>query len=145
MLLSYWLAPSRSSLWIVDADGIRHVPLPPEKEIEDLVRQHQSMIHNALANPLAPASTPGDRLYELLIAPVASRIKTGSSVVIVPDGALYRLNFETLPVKGDRKHYWIEDAEIQVAPSLTMLTDHRNPAGGFEIAAAYWRCGGARA
>jgi CHAT domain-containing protein len=41
--------------------------------------------------------------------------------VIVPDGALYGLNFETLPVDGPRRHYWIEDAEVQIAPSLSML------------------------
>jgi CHAT domain-containing protein len=127
VLLSYWLAPNRSSLWIVDADGIRHVPLPPSKAIEDLVRQHQLMIHNSLANPLASVETPGDRLYELLIAPIASRIKPGSRVVIVPDGVLHRTNFETLPVAGERKHYWIEDAEIQIAPSLAMLTADREP------------------
>jgi CHAT domain-containing protein len=122
VLLSYWLAPSRSSLWVVDVDGIQHVPLPPAKEIEDLVRQHLSMIHNSLANPLAETNTPGDRLYELLIAPISTHIKPGSPVVIVPDGVLHRLNFETLPVRGDRKHYWVEDAEIQIAPSLSMLT-----------------------
>ena len=132
VLLSYWLAPTRSSVWIVNGDGIRHVALPPASEIEDLVRQHQSMIHNSLANPLAATDTPGDRLYELLIAPVSSRIKPGSSVVIVPDGVLHRLNFETLPVKGERKHYWIEDAEIQIAPSLSMLTTYRQAAAAPE-------------
>ncbi len=52
VLLSYWLAPARSAVWLVDGDGIRHFPLPPAREIENLVRQHQSMIHNSLANPV---------------------------------------------------------------------------------------------
>jgi CHAT domain-containing protein len=43
-------------------------------------------------------------------------------VVVVPDGALNTLNFETLPVPGGRRHYWIEDVEIAVAPSLGALT-----------------------
>ncbi len=43
-------------------------------------------------------------------------------MVIVPDGALNTLNFETLPVPGERRHYWIEDVEIAVAPSLAALT-----------------------
>src|SRR4029079_7794574 len=46
----------------------------------------------------------------------------GTSVVIGPDGALYGLNFEALPVGGPSRHYWIEDAEVQIAPSLSMLT-----------------------
>jgi CHAT domain-containing protein len=49
-------------------------------------------------------------------------------VVIVPDGALYGLNFETLPVDGPHRHYWIEDAEIQIAPSLAMLGGTPPPA-----------------
>ena len=120
VLLSYWLSPRQSSLWMVDAGGIRHVPLPPAKEIEDLVRQHESTIHSSLANPLA-ANGAGDRLYELLVQPVSSRLPAGAQVVIVPDGALHRLNFETLPVKSPARHYWIEDVEIQIAPSLSLL------------------------
>jgi len=35
--------------------------------------------------------------------------------VVVADGALHALNFETLPVGGaGSRHYWIEDAEIQI-------------------------------
>jgi len=41
----------------------------------------------------------------------------------VADGALHALNFETLPVGGaGSRHYWIEDAEIQIAPALSMLS-----------------------
>jgi CHAT domain-containing protein len=46
-------------------------------------------------------------------------------VVVVADGPLHGLNFETLPVDGARRHYWIEDAEVQVAPSLSLLTAPR--------------------
>ena len=125
VLLSYWLAPRRSSLWIVDAAGIRHVSLPPAKEIDDLVRRHQSTIHNALANPLAQTDSAGDQLYRLLVEPASSHLKPGAQVVIVPDGALHRLNFETLPVTGSTRHYWIEDVEVQIAPSLSMLSAQR--------------------
>ena len=121
-LLSYWLAPEGSSLWLVDASGVHYHRLPAAKEIESLVRQHQAMIHNALADPLVGTDTPGDRLYRMLIAPVSKRLSPGASVVIVPDGALYRLNFETLPVRANGRHYWIEDAEIQIAPSLPVLS-----------------------
>ncbi len=145
VLLSYWLAPVRSSLWIVDADGIRHVWLPAEEEIEKLVLQHDAMIHNSLANPLATADTPGDRLFELLIAPISGQLKPQSPIVIVPDGILHRLNFETLPVKGEQKHYWIEDVEIQIAPSLSMLTAQRSRPALSRIAAAHRRCRCARA
>jgi hypothetical protein len=119
VLLSYWLAPRRSFLWIVNASGIRQVELPPEPEIAAAVRDYRSMIANALADPLATGETPGDRLYRMLVAP--ARLPSGASVIIVPDGALYAVNFETLPVDGPRRHYFVEDADVQVAPSLSML------------------------
>ena len=57
-----------------------------------------------------------------MIAPVAQGIPTGARVVIVPDGALTRINFESLPVPGPTRHYWIEDVEVAIAPSLGTLS-----------------------
>jgi CHAT domain-containing protein len=125
VLLSYWLAPRRSFLWIVDGARVRRLDLPPQGEIEAALREHQAMLANALVNPLQRANTPGDRLFQMLIAPAG--LPPGASVVIVPDGALYELNFETLPVDGARRHYWIEDAEVQIAPALSMLTARAAP------------------
>src|SRR5262249_50811287 len=124
VLVSYWLAPRQSYVWVVTASGVRCLRLAPAKQIETLVRQYQATVNNALADPLAAsatANTPGDRLYQTLIEPVASQIPADSRIVIAPDGALYALNFETLPVPGAARHYWIEDAEIQIAPALSML------------------------
>jgi CHAT domain-containing protein len=41
--------------------------------------------------------------------------------MIVPNGRLHDLNFETLVVAGDTPHYWIEDVTIAIAPSLAVL------------------------
>jgi CHAT domain-containing protein/Tfp pilus assembly protein PilF len=126
-LLFYWLAPARSRVWVVTGDAIQSVVLPPAAEIEALVAQHQSAIQNALSDPLAEDVTAGDRLYEMLVRPVASRIPQGASVTIVPDGALARLSFETLTIRAappgaaGGKRYWMEDATIQMAPSLAPL------------------------
>jgi hypothetical protein len=119
VLLSYWLAPKRSFLWMVTGTAVRRIDLPPAPEIETAVRDYRAMLANAIVNPLAGNDTPGDRLFRMLVAP--ANLPPGAAVVIVPDGALYGLNFETLPVQGPRRHYWIEDAEVQIAPSLSML------------------------
>jgi len=139
VLLSYWLAPRQSYVWVVTAKGITCVRLPPAKEIEALVRQHEAMVNNALADPLAAAGggrNAGDRLYETLIAPVASVVPAGSRVVIAPDGPLYGINFETLPVPGATRHYWIEDAEIEIAPALSMLAETGSAKASAERSAA---------
>jgi hypothetical protein len=95
------------------------VDLPPQSEIEAAVRDYQAMLGNVLINPIAASDTPGDRLFRMLVAPAT--LPPDASIIVVPDGALHGLNFETLPVDGPRRHYFIEDAEIQIAPSLAML------------------------
>lgn len=124
VLLFYWLAPRESRVWVVTGDTIRTASLPPAADIEKLVADHQSIMQNAVADPLAAGTTPGDRLYQALVAPVQPHIPAGASVVVVPDGALGRVNFETLTTgEGTErgKHYWIEDVTIQIAPALALL------------------------
>jgi CHAT domain-containing protein len=108
-------------MWIVTASGIRCVHLPPSNEIERLAREHQATVENALSDALASEGTAGDRLYHLLVEPALPSIPPGAPVLIVPDGGLHGLNFETLPVPGVRRHFLVEDAQIQIAPSLALL------------------------
>jgi CHAT domain-containing protein len=74
---------------------------------------------------MASESQAGRHLYENLVAPAAALVPRDSRVVLVPDGALHWLNFETLPVystlPGVQPHYWIEDVRLVVAPSLAVL------------------------
>lgn len=139
VLLSYWLGPTRSHLWIVTGDRLQRVPLPAAKDIEVLVREHQRAIESATADVLGAADTAGDRLYSILLEPVAKWVPAGSKVILALDGALHRLNFETLPVNAAgaardagsaRRHYLIEDVEIQVAPALALVGESsRRPTG----------------
>ncbi|HJZ78530.1 MAG TPA: CHAT domain-containing protein [Vicinamibacterales bacterium] len=129
VLLSYWLAPARSYVWVVSAAGVQCRRLPPANEIAALVRQYQSTINDGLADPLASAATAGDRLYQLLVEPVSRWIPSGARVIVAADGALHAINFETLPVPGGRRHYWIDDVELETAPALSMLSVAPRPSG----------------
>jgi CHAT domain-containing protein len=122
VLLFYWIG-DRSFAWQVTKDRIRLVPLPVNAtQLDALVKSYQQSIVTSLADPVNSVSSPGDEIYAKLIAPVAEGIRPGSRVVIVPDGALTRINVESLPVPGPKRHYWIEDVEIAVAPSLGTLS-----------------------
>jgi CHAT domain-containing protein/Tfp pilus assembly protein PilF len=126
VLLSYWLGPTRSFAWTINGNTVRLHTLPAEAELEALVRQHQEAIHGALADPLA-LNGAGEKLRRLIIEPVLESIGHRTRMVIVPDGALHALNFETLPAAGSPRRYWIEDVEIQIAPSLALLGRPRDP------------------
>jgi CHAT domain-containing protein len=120
VLVSYWLGASQSYAWTVDGHAIKMHMLPPAAEIESLVRRYQETIHDALADPLTPDGA-GDKLRRLLVEPVLASVRPGAAVVIVPDGPLHGLNFETLPAAGVPRRYLIEDVEVQIAPSLSLL------------------------
>jgi CHAT domain-containing protein len=127
VLLSYWLAPDQSWLWVISPRGMQRLPLPPAKEIESLVRQHQSTIADAMVDLLGASHTAGDRLYQTLVAPAAPWIPKDARVIIVPDGALHEINFETLIVDAPARHYWIDDVQVEIAPSLATLTAAAGP------------------
>jgi len=118
VILSYLTAPGGSYMWVTTADGTRMFRLPPEGRLQELIRRHNEPILEE--RPLSE-DQEGRALYDALIGPAASLIPPGSNVIVVPDGPLADLNFETLIPPGPTPHYWVESAVINVAPSLTLL------------------------
>ena len=129
-LILYALGPKQSNAWAVTGSGIVHAALPPADQIVPLVREYQQAIVTSVADPVASTGTLGDTLYSQLVGPFAKSLRPGAPVVIVPDAALSQLNFETLPVDGPRRHYWIEDVQVVVAPSLGFLAGGPPPREG---------------
>jgi CHAT domain-containing protein/Tfp pilus assembly protein PilF len=119
-LLSYWLAPDRSYVWAVTAKGVSQFVLTRQSEISALVERHRRATEG-LEDPLAGEGTAARELYRALVAPVEPLIHSAAQVFIVPDGPLHEINFETLVVGGAKPHYWIEDANVAVVPSLSIL------------------------
>jgi CHAT domain-containing protein len=122
VLLSYWLAPKRSFLWIVTASGVQMKTLPAQNEIEELVRSYQKAIETDLRDPVETRMPQAERLSQILLGPAQAELKGARRVVMVTDGGLHALNLETLPVPGTNR-YWIEDVELLLAPSLSTLAE----------------------
>jgi CHAT domain-containing protein len=117
-VLSFWIAPQRSFAWLITANGVRRFDLPPAAEVEALVTEYRNSVEHSVADPMAePSARP---LWDKLMAPIAAEIPQGSRVIVIPDGPLHRLNLETLVTAGPRPHYWIEDAEVTVSPSIAI-------------------------
>jgi CHAT domain-containing protein len=121
VILSYWLAPKRSFVWVIGAGRLSRFELPPEKGIGALVQKYTATVTQG-GDPLAPNDATSSALYNAVLRPVRELIPSGSNVIVAPDGALHQLNFETLVVPGAQPHYWIEDAAVATAPSLRVLT-----------------------
>jgi len=118
-LLFYWLGEKQSYLWAVTPQKISLLPLPPGAEIESMVQRYRT----ALKGPqdVLESSVDGRALYRTLIAPAKPLLANDARVLIIPDGSLNNLNFETLIAADPKPHYWIEDADVANASSLRVL------------------------
>ena len=87
--------------------------------------EYKDAVERRLADPLRTRIPAGERLYQLLIAPVQQWIPAGSRVILAADGALHGINLEALPQPpsqpGSAPRYWIEDVTVSIAPSLGLL------------------------
>lgn len=118
IFLSYWLAPKRSFLWAVTPVRIAWFELPGEDEINRMVAAYRREIED-LQDPQKSESGFGKKLFRTLVAPARELVREGSNVIVIPDGELYNLNFETLVTSENR--YWIEEVTLATAPSLNLL------------------------
>jgi len=119
-ILFYWLGSKQSCLWAVTQDQVRLFPLPPASEIDAAVQSYRKALQGP-RDVLQTANSDGTKLFDILVAPAKQAIARNSRVVIVPDGSLNGLNFETLLVSEPKLHYWIEDVTVINASSLRLL------------------------
>ena len=120
LVLSYWVGPSRSYLWLYGPGGLSQFILPGEARIAELVKQYSAAIERG-HDPLERDNPAGRLLFEALVGPARAAIPARASIVVVPDGSLHGLNFETLIVADPKPHYWIEDVTLAVAPAIGLL------------------------
>lgn len=129
VVLSYWLGPRHSYLWaITPAGALRLFNLPPHDQIDAAVRSYSQALLDP-RDPMEAASADGQHLYQMLIAPTKNLIPHNVRVIIVPDGSLCSLNFETLQVAEPSPHYWIEDVTIANSDSLFLVAAAHKSAG----------------
>lgn len=133
-LLFYWLGVRQSYLWAVTPQRVEIFPLPAKKELSSLVEHYSEALLES-QDPMQADGEDGQELFRSLVTPALKLIGTNARAVILSDGALTRLNFETLlapgrspfPVQEQRTenqsaaHYWIEDVTLFSAPSIAML------------------------
>jgi CHAT domain-containing protein/Tfp pilus assembly protein PilF len=128
-ILSYWLGTTHSYVWLITPAKISLISLPPSAEIDSLVQSYRQALIG-FRDVLETGNAAGEELYELLVAPAAKQIPQDSRVIVIPDGSLYQLNFETVLVPRPSLHYWIDDVTVAKANSLVLLaaSTHRRPA-----------------
>jgi len=125
-LLFYWLGEEHSYLWVIAPTKTTYFTLPPASEIDALVKAYTQAIVDSKDVLATNDKVTGEKLYATLIAPAQRLIPANSRLILLPDGTLYGLNFETLIVPEPQPHYWIEDVTVTTGSSLTLLTSSAN-------------------
>jgi CHAT domain-containing protein/tetratricopeptide (TPR) repeat protein len=123
-ILFYALASKQSYLWAITGRDVRLFTLPPAAEIDEQVQRYRK----TLSGPRDAVEGENTTLFATLLAPALPMLPPGARVVIIPDGSLNTLNFETLVAPTPAAHYWIEDATVVYASSLRMLAGTRRGA-----------------
>jgi len=121
-LLFYWLGEKQSYLWTITSKGTKLFTLPSQLEIAARVKNYRSVLLG-MNDPIEAENEDGRALYQMLVAPAANMIHPNAHVIVLADGELSKLNFETLIVPGPHPHYWIEDVTPLSAPSLRMMAN----------------------
>ena len=119
-ILFYWLGEKHSHLWAITSKTIQWFPLPAAGEIEGWLEQYHRALDSS-QDVLVSATDVGGSLYRMLVAPARDLLPANTRVIIIPDGKLNNLNFETLLVSEPALHYWIEDVTLTNATSLRLL------------------------
>ncbi len=119
-LLFYWLGQRESYLWAITSTKTSMFTLPARDQITPAIERYRNALLG-LSDPVENSNADGAALYRILVAPARNLIRPASTVVILNDGVLSQLNFETLIAPDPSPHYWIEDATLISAPSLRLL------------------------
>jgi CHAT domain-containing protein len=119
-LLFYWMGRNRSHLWVVTAAKLDYFQLAKAAEVLPLVKSYRSSVRS-LRDAADGSGEAGRKLYSMLVEPASSVLPKDGRMILLPDPSLASLNFETLIVPGPTAHFWIEDATLTTASSLTLL------------------------
>lgn len=123
ILLEFSLGETRSFLWSITPNGFWCEILPRRHAIEKALRPYLALLA-APPNPLtaeadiAKVQAQSRALCSMLFGKLTNRISSDQKLIIVPDGILHYLPFETLISDG---RYLVANHEISYVASASML------------------------
>ncbi|HKW34185.1 MAG TPA: CHAT domain-containing tetratricopeptide repeat protein [Candidatus Acidoferrum sp.] len=145
VLLEFLLGEKRSLVWVLSKEKLSVGVLPARKEIEEEVEAYRKTLTEktsalTLQASLGEIARRGNHLYTFLLQPIERAIPPGSTLLIVPDGNLGYLPFESL-VEGSRRTpsgevqpvYLLDKFAIAYGPSASALAAVQQPSTGTRV------------
>ncbi len=120
-LLEFVIGEQRSFAFLVTRDAFAVAGLPPEKELTPLIDNYLKFLTLKEPGPFR-GEKGGQKLFSLLIAPFQKHLGTTiKTLMIVPDGPLDYLPFESLIEADGKPRFLIEKYEILYGASASCL------------------------
>jgi CHAT domain-containing protein len=133
-VIEYMLGDERSFAWAITHSSVTAVALPPRKEIEHHITSYRQMLKErvlpmTIERALERLDAQSRLLYQILIRPIESALVPVNKLIIIPDGPLGYLPFETLLIDkklsaGDNSaqpQILLERFAVSYAPSASSL------------------------
>jgi CHAT domain-containing protein/Tfp pilus assembly protein PilF len=123
VMVEYFLADQRSFMLFIAKNSLNIFPMPPRHKIENSIKAYLKYL-------ASPSQTGFDgkiaakRIFKELLYPLEDQIYRGiEKLIIIPDGILYYLPFETLALTktGQASAYLIDRYQVSYAPSASVL------------------------
>lgn len=119
-IAEYFQVKEKLFIWIITKDTFGFIEKPVSRDfVENKTTEFLDSIikKNSTTNEFQPKS---EQLFEILIEPLLSKLKTDKTLVIIADKGLYKLPFAALINKKTRR-FLIEDFTIAYSPSANVF------------------------
>ena len=118
------LGEHRSFAWLISRSGFTFEVLPSRKEIEAKVRQYLNELSVAPPNlrlqfKIDRQRTMAEEVFNMLfVGKLARQVRSRPKLIVIPDGLLNQMPFESLVSDGK---YLMEDLEVSYLPSANLI------------------------
>jgi CHAT domain-containing protein/Tfp pilus assembly protein PilF len=123
MMIEFFLAEPKSLAVVMETDRMEIFLLPSKGELQNSVKGYIKFLAKQ-AIPAEEGRLAAQRIYRQLLSPLMGRrVLAKKKLIVIPDGILYLLPFETLIDENwkDGRRYLVERYEISYMPSATSL------------------------
>jgi CHAT domain-containing protein len=127
-LISLYSAGGTLHLFVVTSDGLRHIAVDSLTRLEADVEAWLSRLKANGSGSRWNGGMVGRRLYSTLVRPIQEAVGGRTEWVIVPDGVMSLLPFESLYADAAGDHWLVESTTISYRFSSRLLSG-RDPAG----------------
>lgn len=140
-MLEYFVGDSSVYIAVISKDNHEVIAVNKPKDFESLIKEFYSSI---IKSETSKYISSANQLAELLIEPVASKIKSKAKLVVIPHDALFKVPFEALFTKPQNRkekdfrrfNYLIKDFDISYHYSASLFVESQkqnssNPSKNF--------------